>query len=93
MIRKDCPCDKAILAIIYTNCLRNKYNLALPLAAGASGSAQLGGKLHFLARHAGADAAPVGFGDAPGDGQPDATAAGAFCVLCFFIFIQCIELL
>ena len=37
---------------------------------------QLGGKLHLLAHHAGADAAFVGFGDAPGDGQPDAKAAG-----------------
>ena len=61
---------------IYTNCFCSEYNFALPLAAGAPGSAQLGGKLHLLARHAGADATPVGFGNAPGDGQPDAKAAG-----------------
>lgn len=37
---------------------------------------QFGGKLYLLAHHAGADAASVGFGNAPGDGQPDAKAAG-----------------
>ena len=50
------------MGIIYTNCPFDKYSFALSLTAGAPGSAQLCDKLHFLTRHAGADATPMGFG-------------------------------